>query len=466
MSSIQGITMPKWGIEMQEGTINAWNFTVGQPVAKGDALLDVETEKIVNTVESPASGTLRRILGDVGDTIAVGALVGVFAEASVSDAEVDAFIANFKGADTSFEPSTGSDSAPVAAAATPAPAVAAAPASEDSGETRVSPIARRVAEKLGVDVSKVVGTGRNGRVSKEDVEAYHAAQAGGAASGGVASKLAPTMESSAAAASSLPSSQPTVGGNSLPTDQPTVGLLPTNQPTVGGSLLPTEAGTNPATREKMTSMRLTIARRLSESKQTIPHYRLAADVDFTALFARRAELVAAGQKVSVNDLLLRGVALTLGQHPQLNAHFAGDEVVKFARADVCVAVSTDGGLSTPVLRDVANKTAAEVAIGVADLAQRARNGKLVREEITGGTFTVSNLGMYGIDQFDAIINPPQVAILAVGAARERVIARSGAAVVAKVATLTLSCDHRVVDGAVGAAFLADLRACLESPAVL
>ena len=420
MSSIQGITMPKWGIEMQEGTINAWNFTVGQPVAKGDALLDVETEKIVNTVESPAAGTLRRILGDVGDTIAVGALVGVFAEASVSDAEVDAFIANFKGADTSFEPSTGSDSAPVAAAATPAPAVAAAPASEDSGETRVSPIARRVAEKLGVDVSKVVGTGRNGRVSKEDVEAYHAAQAGGAASGGVASTPAPADDGS----------------------------------------------TNPATREKMTSMRLTIARRLSESKQTIPHYRLAAGVDFTALFARRAELVAAGQKVSVNDLLLRGVALTLGKHPQLNAHFAGDEVVKFARADVCVAVSTDGGLSTPVLRDVANKTAAEVASGVADLAQRARNGKLVREEITGGTFTVSNLGMYGIDQFDAIINPPQVAILAVGAARERVIARSGAAVVAKVATLTLSCDHRVVDGAVGAAFLADLRACLESPAAL
>jgi pyruvate dehydrogenase E2 component (dihydrolipoamide acetyltransferase) len=160
------------------------------------------------------------------------------------------------------------------------------------------------------------------------------------------------------------------------------------------------------------------------------------------------------------------VALTLGKHPQLNAHFAGDEVVKFARADICVAVSTDGGLSTPVLRDVASKSAAEVASGVADLAQRARSGKLVREEITGGTFTVSNLGMYGIDQFDAIINPPQVAILAVGAARERVIARSGAAVVAKVATLTLSCDHRVVDGAVGAAFLADLRVCLESPATL
>ena len=434
MSKINAITMPKWGIEMQEGTINGWHATAGQVLGKTEPLLDVETEKIVNTVETPVAGTLRRIIGQVGDTLAVGALIGLMADAAVSEEELDQFIANFKGANTSFEPVADVGPAPTAAPSAP---------EESSGEARVSPIARRVAERLGVDIAKVVGTGRNGRVSKEDVEAYHAAQAG-AAAGEVASKLAPTMDGAAAAASSLPSSQPTVGG----------------------SLLPTEAGTNPATREKMTSMRLTIARRLSESKQTIPHYRLGADVDFTGLFARRAELVAAGQKVSVNDLLLRGVALTLGKHPQLNAHFAGDEVVKFARADICVAVSTDGGLSTPVLRDVANKTAAEVASGVADLAQRARNGKLVREEITGGTFTVSNLGMFGIDQFDAIINPPQVAILAVGAARERVIARSGAAVVAKVATLTLSCDHRVVDGAVGAAFLADLRACLESPAAL
>jgi pyruvate dehydrogenase E2 component (dihydrolipoamide acetyltransferase) len=411
MSKINAITMPKWGIEMQEGTINGWHATAGQVLGKTEPLLDVETEKIVNTVETPVAGTLRRIIGQVGDTLAVGALIGLMADAAVSEEELDQFIANFKGADTSFEP---------AADAGPAPTATPSAPEESSGEARVSPIARRVAERLGVDISKVVGTGRNGRVSKEDVEAYHAAQASGAVVAEVASKPAPADDGS----------------------------------------------TNPATREKMTSIRLTIARRLSESKQTIPHYRLGADVDFTGLFARRAELVAAGQKVSVNDLLLRGVALTLGKHPQLNAHFAGEEVVKFARADVCVAVSTDGGLSTPVLRDVANKTAAEVASGVADLAQRARNGKLVREEITGGTFTVSNLGMYGIDQFDAIINPPQVAILAVGAARERVIAQNGAAVVAKVATLTLSCDHRVVDGAVGAAFLADLRTCLENPATL
>ena len=216
------------------------------------------------------------------------------------------------------------------------------------------------------------------------------------------------------------------------------------------------------TREKMTSMRLTIARRLGESKQTIPHYRLAVDVDFTALFARRATLVAAGGKVSVNDLLLHGVAQTLTRHPQLNAHLEGDEVVKFAQVDLSVAVATEGGLTTPVVRNAAALDAAAIGTAVAALAERARTGKLAREDITGGTFTVSNLGMFGIDRFDAIINPPQVGILAVGAARERVTVRDGAAVVAKVATLTLSADHRVVDGAVGAAFLADLRTTLEA----
>ncbi len=413
MSKIMPITMPKWGIEMQEGTINGWHAVAGQVLGKNDPLLDVETEKIVNTVESPVAGTLRRIVGEVGDTLPVGALVGVYADADISEAELDTFIANFKGANASFEPEDNG--------ATAAAAPSAAPL--DDGEQRVSPIARRIADKLGVDITLVKGTGRNGRVSKEDVEAFHASlQAGGAPSPGAAAPVA-------AAASA-----------------------------------PTAA--NPATHEKMSPMRLTIARRLSESKQTIPHYRLTTAVDFTALFARRAQLVAGGAKLSVNDLLLRGVALTLAHHPQLNAHYAADEVIRFARADLCVAVSTPGGLSTPVVRDAANQSAAEIATTVAALAERARSGKLTREEITGGTFTVSNLGMFGIDGFDAIINPPQVAILAVGAARERVIARQGAAVVAKVATLTVSCDHRVVDGAVGAAFLAALRDLLEAPAAL
>ena len=381
------ITMPKWGIEMQQGTITEWHAAPGGALAKGAPLLDVETEKIVNSVEAPVAGTLRRIVAETGSTEAVGALIAVFADAAVSDAEIDAFIAGFKPADASFDHAD--------APAAPAETASAVDAAAD-GEARISPIARRLAERLGVDITQVKGTGRNGRVSKEDVEAYAAAPGDG------------------------------------------------------------------VVREKMTSMRATIARRLLESKQGIPHYRLAADVDLTALLARRAALRAAGTEVSVNDLLVRACALTLVKHPAVNAQLQGDEVHKFPHADIAVAVATDGGLVTPIVRSADTKSAAQIGAETGDLAARARSGKLSREEITGGTFTLSNLGMFGIDRFDAIINPPQVAILAVGAGADRVIARGGSVVVAKVATLTLSCDHRVVDGAIGAQFLQALRQTIES----
>ena len=405
------ITMPKWGIEMQQGTITEWHAAPGTALAKGAPLLDVETEKIVNSVEAPVAGTLRRIVAETGATESVGALIAVFADPAVPDAEIDAFITAFKPADASFD-----HDAPTAAAPAPAPT----PTDAGDGEARVSPIARRIAERLGVDISQVKGTGRNGRVSKEDVEAYAASlgvQGGGAAA-------APAASATAAPASA--------------------------------------AAGEGVVREKMTSMRATIARRLLESKQGIPHYRLAVDVDLTALLARRAALRAAGTEVSVNDLLVRACALTLVAHPAVNAQLHGEEVHKFPHADIAVAVATDGGLVTPIVRGADTKTAAQIGAETADLAARARSGKLTRDEITGGTFTLSNLGMFGIDRFDAIINPPQVAILAVGAGADRAIARGGSVVVAKVATLTLSCDHRVVDGAVGAQFLQALRQRIEA----
>ena len=401
------ITMPKWGIEMQQGTITEWHAVPGGALAKGAPLLDVETEKIVNSVEAPVAGTLRKIVAETGSTESVGALIAVFADASVPDAEIDAFIAGFKPADASFDHAD----APTAPTAAPAAVDAAA-----DGEARISPIARRIAERLGVDITQVKGTGRNGRVSKEDVEAY-------AASIGVHADGAPVAA-------------PAAGSAAAPGD----GVV----------------------REKMTSMRATIARRLLESKQAIPHYRLAADVDLTALLARRAALRAAGTEVSVNDLLVRACALTLVEHPAVNAQLQGDEVHKFPHADIAVAVATDGGLVTPIVRSADTKTAAQIGAETGDLATRARSGKLAREEITGGTFTLSNLGMFGVDRFDAIINPPQVAILAVGAGADRAIVRGGSVVVAKVATLTLSCDHRVVDGAIGAQFLRALRQTIES----
>jgi pyruvate dehydrogenase E2 component (dihydrolipoamide acetyltransferase) len=411
--AIRAVTMPKWGIEMTEGTINQWSIQEGQPVEKGEPLLEVETEKIVNTVESPAAGVLRRIVAGVGEVKPVGSLIAVLADTSVSDTEIASFIQSFRGASVSFEPDApavdSSDGAAVPAAA--------------SDELRISPIARRLAENLGVDISQVKGSGRNGRISKEDVEAY-VARVGGAG--------AMSADAAAPALSAAP-----VAGES--------------------------SGANPVTRLKLSATRATIARRLLESKQTIPHFRLAIDVEVDSLQQHRRSLQSQA-RVSLNDMLLRACGLALVRHPILNAQFDGTEILQFAHADIAVAVATDNGLITPIVRNVDRKPLLEIARETADLAERARRNALTREEIMGGTFTLSNLGMYGLASFDAIINPPQVAILAVGAAREVIVARNAAPAVAQVVTLTLSADHRVIDGAQGAAFLATLKDLICSAA--
>jgi pyruvate dehydrogenase E2 component (dihydrolipoamide acetyltransferase) len=251
----------------------------------------------------------------------------------------------------------------------------------------------------------VRGTGRNGRISKEDVEAFAAAR--------------------------------------------------------GGTATAVTAGNAP-TRVPMSAMRATIARRLLESSQGTPAYRVVTDVEMTALLALKARLNETTQ-ATLTDLLVRAVGLALVRHPTVNAQFDGDTVLQFPHADVAVAVATEGGLVTPIVRSADTKTVAEIAAETRDLAQRAKAGTLQREEITGGTFTLSNLGMFGIARFDAIINPPQVAILAVGATEQRPIVRSDQLAIGRICTLTLTVDHRVVDGAVAAPFIATLRQMLEAP---
>jgi len=400
-NSIRAVTMPKWGIEMTEGTIAGWRVRVGEPIERGAEILDVETEKIVNAVESPASGVLRRIVADAGETHAVGTLIGVIADAQISDAEIGRFIESFVGATVSFEP----DAAQMPAE-NPGAVGAATP-----DEGRVSPIARRLAERLGVDLSKLTGTGRNGRISKEDVEAY-------------------------AARSATADSAPAVAAPAM-------------------------------RRVPMTARRATIARRLLESKQSIPHFRLDVEVDFGPLLrAKRERTVSQAARVTVNDFLLRAVALALVRHPDVNSQLDGDEIIQFENADIAIAVSAEAGLITPILRAVNLKPLAVIARESRELIDRARSGTLQRADIAGGSFTVSNLGMYGVRRFDAIINAPQVAILAVGAVAQRAVVQGGVLAAAEVATLTLSADHRVVDGAVGAAFLATLRQFLIEPQTL
>jgi pyruvate dehydrogenase E2 component (dihydrolipoyllysine-residue acetyltransferase) len=432
--AIRAVTMPKWGIEMTEGTINQWNFGEGQQVEKGAPLLEVETEKIVNTVEAPAAGTLRRIIATPGDVKPVGALIAVLADPGVSDEQVTSFIEGFRGASVTFEPDAGGSAD---ASGLERPAAIQNPPGEPSGEIRVSPIARRLAESLGIDIAEVKGAGRNGRITKEDVEAYAAARTAATGHGG---QLQPDVAAPGARRADTPP----------PAGQPL--------PPVGGPL------PNPSTRQKMSPMRATIARRMLEATQSIPHYRLAIDVEVDRLIQQRRGLMEqTGARVSLNDMLVRASALALVAHPTLNAQLDGEEIVTFSHADIAIAVATDGGLITPVLRCADLKSLAKIGSESVDLIGRARRNALTREEITGGTFTLSNLGSYGLTSFDAIINAPQVAILAVGAARESIVVRNGAPATAQVMTLTLSADHRVVDGAQGAAFLSTLKGLIQAP---
>ena len=409
------VPMPKLSMTMEEGELISWVKREGDQVRAGDVIAEVNSDKVEMEVESPADGTLVRLTATEGEIVPVGAPIATL-ETEAEDLlggilDTPDGTATEAGAET--PPSTAEAAAPAGPAdstATPAPAPA--------GPTPVVPAARRRAGELGVDLAAVTGTGPNGLVRVGDVEAAATAPA-----------------TPAAAAPAAPVAQ-----------ADDVEEIP------------------------LSSMRRVVARRLVESMQSTPHFYLTTNVDAEDLLGFRAELneqLAAGGdedlKVSVNDLIVKACANLLQTNPQLNVSFAGDKLLVHRRVNVGIAVAVDGGLLVPVVRDADHKSLTQVAREARELIGRARDGKLAGDDVGGGTFTVSNLGMFGIEQFTAVINPPEAAILAVGAALPEPVATDDGLAVHRRMRLTLSIDHRALDGATGAAFLAQLKTTLEHP---
>lgn len=403
---IVAVVVPKWGLEMTEGTVSSWLKQPGDMVARGEPLIEIESEKIVNSLDAPAEGMLRRILLDAGNIAAVGTLIGVIADASASEDDLDRFIRDFR------PPDTGDTAASAAVTTSPTTPAIAAPtgAAPDAGVVRVSPPVRRLAESLGVSLEGLRGSGPNGRILQEDVER---AARGGSQDG--------------AAGGSAPATAPAAAAGTAAAETPRL--------------------------EPWSATRRAIARRMQDAARDIPHFFLVTDVDATALLALRERLRSGAEPPSVNDLIVHAVARTLLSHPRVNAHHSDDGSLVFTHAHVAVAMATPDGVVAPVVAYADRLPLAELSAALRTLRERVAQRKLGKGDLEGGSFTVSNLGMYGVREFTSIITPPQSASLAVGAVR-----KDGAA---STLALTLSCDHRALDGATGAAFLRDLKQDLE-----
>ena len=434
------ILMPRLSDTMEEGVVSAWVKKVGDDVRAGDVLVEIETDKAVMEHEAYEDGVLAEIVVGEGEAAPIGAPI---ARLRVAGEPAAAPTPAAPAEQPEPEPATehplilefsrdSSGESPSNSAETPrstngVPAV-------QGGRVPSSPLARRDAREYGIDLSTVTGTGPGGRIIRADVE--------------VARRAAATATSAAAPTPTGAEAAPTSATSAAPT---TLAVDP-----VDDEVLP------------LSSVRRTIARRLTESMQSAPHFYVTKTVDASALTAFRAQLnerlVAAGRpKVSVNDIVIRAVAVVLRDHPVLNSSFAGDSVVRHGRIHVGMAVAAESGLVVPVVRDADRKSLTQIAGETRELAGKARERKLGLDEMTGGTFTVSNLGMYGIDHFTAVINPPEAAILAVGAVRSEAGVRDGEVAVVERMTYTLSSDHRVVDGAQAAEFVRDLSTVLEDP---
>ena len=414
---VTDVKLPRLGQGMESGVIVRWLKSEGDTVSKGEPLYELDTDKVTQEVESEIDGVLTKIVVAEGD-VEVGATVATIDAADGAGGEPPAASeeASEPEPETSSaapgEPPSASGNGDSADAAAPAPAASApAEAPERHGRVKASPLARRIARERGVDLASLHGTGPEGRILAEDVE-------------------------KAAADVPAPSSEPAAPAE--------VEVL------------------------QLTSIRKTIARRLTEA-WAAPVFQLAVSADMTEALALREQLVArlaeGDAKPTVNDVLVKLAGVALARHTPVNATFTGEEIHRHPRADVGIAVAAPQGLVVPVIRDAGRRTVQEVARARADLVSRARDNKLTLQDMEGGTFTISNLGMFGVEQFTAVLNPPQVAILAVGAVKDEPVVRDGDLDIAPILRLVLTCDHRAIDGADGAQFLQTLVALIEQPSL-
>jgi len=420
------IEMPKLSDTMTEGTLIKWHKQVGDTVEIGDILAEVETDKATMEMEAFDEGTITSILVKEGEKAVIGGTLAVLDGDGSDNGSAPAPVAAASPAPA--------EAAPAAASSAPAPA---ATVSASGDRVKASPLARKVAAESGVDLNGVTGTGPGGRILKDDVTGAPKGKSGEASA---AAALAASAKNKAAAPAPAPAAI-------LPVAKDEDEIVP------------------------LSSMRKVIASRLLTSKTTIPHFYLHVEADAAPLMALRKQVndqaeKTHGNKYSVNDFILKAVVNAAQAVPAVNASFAGDNIVKFKHVGLSVAIAVEDGLVTPVIREAEGKSLLAISRAVKDFAARAKDKKLKPTEFDGGTITVSNLGAWGIDSFDAIVNPPQAAILSVGAAIEKPVVKNGQIVPGIRMNLGLSCDHRVVDGAVAAQFLSEVKKLIEQPALM
>ncbi|EJL22192.1 2-oxo acid dehydrogenase subunit E2 [Novosphingobium sp. AP12] len=475
MSRIRAFTMPKWGIEMTEGTVADWTVKEGDTFKRGQTLCLIETAKITNEVEAEYDATVRRILvGGGSESEPVGALLAVFDEGSHSDQEIEAFVASFKPAEGGI--AKGAEKAKVAAQADAESAPVAAP---DKPRVKIdtnrpiSPEALRLAEEEGVDIAGIEGSGRGGRITHQDVVKALRGPSQTAPKGTLTvpeddmTVLASPLARRIAALHGLSLSGLTgTGPRGRISKADVLALVPAPKAAAGAIGTPEfVAGENRAEVVPFDRIRKVVAQRLTQAKQELPHFYLRMSASADALLEmRKTANVVLGAKASVNDWIVKASAMALVRHPDVNVQVHGTEIHRFPHADVSIAVAGPKGLVTPVVRQANLMRIDQIAAETRRLIDKVQGKGLSMEDMEGGTFSVSNLGMFGIENFDAIINPPQGAILAVGAAlRQPVETAAGDIAFETRISFTLSVDHRAIDGAAGAQFLQTLKSLIEAP---